>query len=213
MTDRLNEIYSHILGGELFSDVGCDHGLISQRVLKENKYNRVIISDVSKKSLQKAEILLKEYGDRVISIVSDGYKEYTEIPTESVIAGMGGLEIAQILNSVKILPKRLILNPMKNADIVRKTLISLGYNIERDYTILDGKFYDIIVANVGSDSYTDTEYEFGRENLQKMYPAFIQKLKYYLNIYQNSIKEDITKTSKQELLNKIEKIQGVINGY
>ena len=213
MTERLNIIYSHILGGVLFSDVGCDHGLISQRVLKENKYNRVIISDISKKSLQKAEILLKEYGSRVTSVVSDGYKEYTEIPHESVIAGMGGLEISKILLGAKILPKRLILNPMKNVDTLRRTLINLGYSIERDYTIKDGKFYDIIVANIGKDSYTEKEYLFGRENLQKMYPAFTQKLKYYLNIYQNSLTDDITSESKKELLEKINQIQGVLNGY
>ncbi|MBQ9781981.1 MAG: SAM-dependent methyltransferase, partial [Clostridia bacterium] len=119
MTKRLNELFSLIKSCDLFADVGCDHGFISQMVLDFGKAKKVIISDVSKKSLQKAEHLLKDYGNRVQSFVSDGFNGYDQIPDQAIIAGMGGEEIIKILQASKFLPNRLILNPMKNSDKVR----------------------------------------------------------------------------------------------
>ena len=49
-----------------------------------------------------------------------------------VIAGMGGEEICSILESATFLPKTLVLQPMKNADKVRKCALKLGYKFEKE---------------------------------------------------------------------------------
>ncbi len=208
MTKRLNELFSLIKNCDLFADVGCDHGFISQMVLDYGKAKKVIISDVSKKSLQKAENLLKDYGDKVISIVSDGFNAYTKIPDQAIIAGMGGEEIIKILQASKFLPNRLILNPMKNVDKVRKFLITNGYKILKDYTILDSKFYDLILCEKGEDNYTQLEYIFGRDNLKNKSVDFIEKLKFYKKFYQDAINNG---GKDKDLKIKLAQIEGVLN--
>ncbi len=208
MTKRLNELFSLISNCELFADVGCDHGFISQMVLDSNRAKKVIISDVSKKSLKKAEILLKDYGDRVISIVSDGFDGYDFKPDQAIIAGMGGEEIIKILSSSKFLPNKLILNPMKNVDKVRRFLHKVGYKILKDFTIFDGKFYDLISCEKGEDCYTELEYLFGRDNLISKTDDFIKKLKFYKKRYQDAIKNG---AKDDDLIEKLAQIEGVLN--
>ncbi len=208
MTKRLNEIYSLITNCNVFADVGCDHGFISQLVLQNQKANKVIISDVSKKSLKKAETLLKDYNDKVVSIVSDGFNNYNINPNQVVIAGMGGEEIIKILQATNFIFERLILNPMKNVDKVRKFLHEKGYKIVKDYTIFDGKFYDLIACERGSDSYTELEYAFGRDNLIEKSSDFIKKLNFYKNYYQTAIDNG---ANDEFLKQKLAQIKGILN--
>ncbi len=208
MTKRLNELFGLITPCNLFADVGCDHGFISEIVLKNQMANKVIISDISKKSLLKAEILLKDYGNKVVSVVSDGFKSYTEVPNQAVIAGMGGEEIIKILTNSNFLPNRLILNPMKNVDKVRRCLIKNGYKILKDYCIFDGKFYDLILCEKGEDYYTEKEYIFGRDNLKSKSHDFIEKLKFYKKYYTQAIKNGATDGDLKE---KLAQIEGVLN--
>ena len=125
--DRLKVLFSLVDSGEVFADIGCDHGYLSKAVLDENRFNKVIISDISPKSLEKAVTLLKPYGERVISVVADGFNGYPLTPNQAVIAGMGGEEIVKILLQAKTLPYSLILAPQKNSDKVRRTLLNLAF--------------------------------------------------------------------------------------
>lgn len=61
------------------------------------------------------------------------------IETEvAVIAGMGGLEIIDIVNNADTLPEVLVLQPMKNAGEVRIALMD-RYFIEKDFTVAEGR--------------------------------------------------------------------------
>ena len=95
---RLDILFDLIGEGKVFADVGCDHGYIAEMVIKSGKYEKVILSDVSAKSLQKAVDLLSSYQDKVTFIVSDGFLKYDQTPDEAIIAGMGGEEIIKILS-------------------------------------------------------------------------------------------------------------------
>ena len=187
MTKRLEVICSYLGKGEILADVGCDHGLVAEYALKNDLFEKVVISDISSKSLNKAQKLLENYGDRVISIVCDGFLGYGDvIPTVSVIAGMGGEEITSILKNAPKLSNKLVLAPQKNSEKVRSFLVENGYNICCDYTIKDGKFYDVIVAKKGVSNYTELEILFGKGNLENKGSDFLEKIKkereFYLNL-------------------------------
>ena len=176
MTDRLEKIFSVIPSCEVFADVGCDHGYISYAMLKRKKCNKVIISDVSKECLKKAQNLLCDYIEigQATAVVSDGFDNVEECDV-ALIAGMGGKEITEILKKSQKLPNTLVLQPMKNIPEVRKTLIELGYKIQSDYIFkAEKKFYDLIVCTKGEDSLTPQEIEFGRNNLLEKSPDFIE---------------------------------------
>jgi len=174
MNKRLTEIFNNLKPCKKFADVGCDHGYIAKAVLDCNKADSVVVSDISAPSLLKAQRLLEPYGKRVKAVVCDGLKKVDADTDQVLIAGMGGEEIISILLSSPFLPKMLVLQPMKNADKVRKSLLSIGYKVERDYTFRDDKFYNLIVAVKGCDEYTEDQLFFGRDNLKDKPQAFME---------------------------------------
>lgn len=177
MDKRLTTLFNLAGEGEVFLDIGCDHGLVSLNAIKSGKFKRIIITDISQKSLQKAISLLKPYGDKVKAVVTDGFNGITDEVSVAFIAGMGGEEISKILVNALKLPQKLVLSPQKNSEKVRRTLISLGYKILRDFTFFEcKKYYDGILAVKGEDFYTQDEYLFGRENLQTFPSDFVNKL-------------------------------------
>ena len=58
-----------------------------------------------------------------------------------------------ILQNADFLPERLVVQPMKNPEKVRITLLKLGYKLIKDYTFKDCKYYDLIVCERGEDFY------------------------------------------------------------
>ena len=195
---RLDILFNLIGEGEVFADVGCDHGYIAEKVIKSGKYKKVILSDISKKSLDKAVNLLSAYGNNAEFIVSDGFEGYTIVPNEAIIAGMGGEEIVKILSG-NILPERLVLAPQKNTEKVRRILLDRGYKILKDFTFYSqGKFYDAIKAEKGEDFYSPKELIFGRDNLSEKPEGFIRKLKYDIGVLEGVlVDEKASKLSKE----------------
>ena len=68
-------------------------------MLKNGLCKRAVISDISAKCLEKAEILLKNYiqSGAVKSVCCSGLEKIDESTDEVLIAGMGGDEIVEIL--------------------------------------------------------------------------------------------------------------------
>ncbi len=208
MTDRLNFIYKEIPNCEIFADIGCDHGYVAKAMLDQNKAERVIVSDISEKCLNKARELLKGYElqGRAKSVVSDGFQKIDNCSV-ALIAGMGGEEIISIIDKAKSLPETLILQPMKNCDKVRYRAVSLGYKIEKDFVFkAGGKFYDLIVLKKGNDLLTEEEAEFGRTNIKEKSADFIEMLKSQRAKFIEFLKEVPDGERKTQILLQLSKI-------
>lgn len=208
MDKRLNAIYNVIPFSDTFADIGCDHGYIAKEVIKNNKCKKAVISDISEKSLLKAQTLLKKeiLEGIVIPVVSDGFSKLPTVDT-ALIAGLGGEEIIKILLNAKSLPFNLILSPMRNCDKVRVTLINLGYKIEKDFCVLSGeKFYDVIKATVGKDKLNKEEIEFGRSNLVSKNDDFILKIKCEIEKLSLRLKRDLSNSVREKTENEIERL-------
>lgn len=209
MDKRLLEIFSAISPCKSFADIGCDHGYITEKMLKENKCDFAVISDVSKKCLNKAENLLRDYieSKRVQAFVSDGFDKLPLVDT-ALIAGMGGEEISKIILKAKNLPGTLVLQPMKNAEILRKTLIENNYFIEKDYIFkASSKFYVLIVAKKGAMKLTEEELLFGKTNVMGKGKDFLEwanveisKIEKYLDNKDLSTESKFRLESKKERL-------------
>ena len=214
MTKRLQEIYSLLPNCKVFADVGCDHGYIAKAMLDGDKCQKVIISDISDKCLQKAkDLLAKELQTGVAeAIVSDGFDNlpYHDL---ALIAGMGGEEIVAILKKAKNLPEKLLLQPMKNTDKVRVCAVELGYKIITDYTFYSSKiYYDLILLEKGEDSLSLEEIEFGRTNLQKRPEAFINCLQNKISVLQKVCKQkNLKKESLDSLTKEINRIKKYVD--
>ena len=213
MTDRLEKIYSVIPKCDVFADIGCDHGYISYAMLERKKCNKVIISDVSKECLKKAQNLLNDYiaVGQATAVVSDGF-DNVGVTDVALIAGMGGKEITEILKKAQNLPTTLVLQPMKNTPEVRKTLIELGYKIQSDYIFkAERKFYDLIVCTKGKDCLTPQEIEFGRNNLLEKSADFIEYVEFSVNkLKQYSSNPQMSLEDRRNLIQQIENLEKCI---
>lgn len=211
MSKRFNVLLSLIPDCKVFADVGCDHGYIAYEMLKNRKCDRVIASDISAECLQKAETLLREtFPDKYTALVSDGFENVGNCDC-ALIAGMGGDTIADILAAAAgRLPEYLVLQPMKNSQRVRRDLVSLGYEILRDYTFRDGKFYDVILAKKGgNETYTADDYIYGRDNLIEKSEDFVALVNSRIDELKDA-KEKASETSKNEIDKRINELERVI---
>lgn len=170
---RIETICSYIDNSESFADIGCDHGYCTLYALQSGKCKNAIISDVSAKSLAKAENLLRGYivGGQCRSVCCDGLEKIPQDCAQILIAGMGGMEIIKILKE-GFIPKKFIFQPMKNAEELRAFLLGHGCSITADDIFYDGKYYFILKGerNGGTRVYSKAELAFGRDSLNN--PVF-----------------------------------------
>lgn len=213
MDNRLKTLFDLAGEGDVFLDIGCDHGKVSYAALSQKKFKKVIITDISAKSLDKAVKLMQPFKNDVKAIVTDGFCGIDDDVSVAFIAGMGGEEICKILSQAKKLPNKLVLSPQKNTEKVRRLLIKSGYKIVKDFTFFESKkYYDAISAEKGEDFYTDDEYRFGRDNLKFLPVDFVNKIKSEIKLKQSVI--DNVNASGSEILrfkDEITKLKEIIN--
>lgn len=166
---------------ETLADVGCDHGKIGFSALSLCKAKKVYFIDISRESLRKAEVLCETKEFDAEFLCQDGLGK-TKADC-AVIAGMGGMEIIEIIKNACFLPSHLILQPMKNADVLRK-FIQDYYNIEKDYLFYDKKYYNLMKLSIGKDCLTEQEIKYGKTNLAFPTADFFKYLRKELDLCQ-----------------------------
>ena len=90
-TGRLDAVCAELSACGLFADVGCDHGYCTLYMLERGLCRGAVISDISAKSLKKAETLLAAYieAGRVRSAAAAGLDK-TDPSAELVLILHGG---------------------------------------------------------------------------------------------------------------------------
>lgn len=152
LDNRLKMCADMISGKGIVCDVGTDHALLAAHLITTGKCEKVIASDINEGPLESARKTVEKYGisEKVDLVLSDGLKDVNGAGvTDIVIAGMGGETIAKILGECEFELDgiRLILQPMTKTEVLRKWLISNGFNIMSENGIEDGsKLYSVITA-------------------------------------------------------------------
>ncbi|MDD3831841.1 MAG: class I SAM-dependent methyltransferase [Clostridia bacterium] len=197
MTKRQRELLNLIPQCNILCDVGCDHGIIGTQALVQHKVNQVVFVDISAPSLDKARILCNKLGlDKTTFICQDGLGN---IECDcAVIAGMGGLEIINILSTASHLPPTLLLQPMRDVIDVRQYVCN-NYRIMVDRIIYDKKYYNIILLTSGTDTLSRDELLYGRTNLSDRSEDFVKYLHNEIRKYKIITKQ----TNKKELVDKL----------
>ena len=179
MKKRLSVIISFIPLCDSLADVGCDHGYIGAEALTSGIAKIVQFCDISEASLNKARKECERRGLFEADFFCVNGLEGIETEV-AVIAGMGGLEIIDIVNNADTLPEVLVLQPMKNAGEVRIALMD-RYFIEKDFTVAEGRrFYTVMKLVRGKDRLSEREIMFGKTDLAEMgkdFRAFLNKEK------------------------------------
>jgi tRNA (adenine22-N1)-methyltransferase len=218
MSSRLKAIVSMVPYVKTVADIGCDHGKIAVLLLEDGKAQTAVCSDISGKSLKKAQRLAHSKGleKRMPFRVGDGLSVLEKGEADAaVIAGMGGELIARILDEAgEKAPEMLVLSCNTKAQVLRQWLCDNGYVIEDEELVAEAnRFYPVILAKRGrSRRLGGIELELGPvllkkrpETLLRLIDKLIDKQKQHIN--------SIKKNAAENASVKIKEIEERIKAY
>ena len=224
---RLITIKNFVKENSIVADIGTDHGYIPGYLIENNISKKVIATDISKGSLDKAieyieKIGYKEYIDTRLGNGLEVLKPY-EVDTV-IIAGMGGLLIKDIIERDLEITKTInnfIFQPMGAAEELRKYLYENNFKIIDEKIIKeDGKYYEIIYVSRGKD-YIEDEiyYEISKKLLDKKDPVLREFIEFKINKTEEILKEleknhtEKTAKRKEDLFSRLKKYKEAKNSY
>lgn len=162
---RLACIAAEIPACDLAADIGADHGKLSCWLLVSGRVKRMIVSDISKTSRDKARDLFVEHQvlDRVDFSGDDGLNAIHGEPQAVIIAGMGGGLIHDILQQdVSLRGARLVLSAHTELPLVREALQAKKYRIEQETLVQSGgRYYRVLTAVPGQMLLNDRQRMMG----------------------------------------------------
>lgn len=224
LTPRLQKIADFVPEGAKVADVGTDHAYIPVYLAREKNIERLIASDINEGPLDSAKsyVTASELKDTIELRLGNGMKVLEENEVDTVIiAGMGGLLIAEIMEDSKNVCKsvdRFILQPMVGMRELRQYLESNEYIVSDESLVREGnKLYQILLVEKGNEKVEDDIfYDFSNKLIENKDPL----LKDYLNreidklskIIENIQEKgsDENKKRADELKAKKEKLLGVL---
>ena len=210
LSARLQAIADFVPKDSIVGDIGTDHGYVPIYLIENNISKKVIATDISANSLNKAieNISLNKYEDKIDSRLGNGLDTIKEFEIDTVIiAGMGGILIKEILDKNWL--KRdsivnLILQPNVATNELREYLITNNFEIIDEKLVKDGKkFYEILVVKKGlSHLKEDSFYQIGDRLIENNDPILSDFINYRVNLNNNIISEllkEETEKSKKRL--------------
>ena len=228
LSKRLMKIASYVNYCEAIADIGTDHGYIPIYLVKNNKCNSAIASDINKGPIEKASTNIRFEGlsEKIKCLLGGGLKPLKVGEVNGVIiAGMGGNLIRDIIlediEKVKLYDF-LILQPAQNPEVLRKFLYNNNFEILNEDLILDdGKFYELFKVKYNENAKKinvkdEISYEISSillESNNSLVNDYIKsKIKKYENIM-TYIKDDtsLAKKKKDILNEKINKLKEMIS--
>lgn len=149
LSARLSCIADFIPDGAVVADIGTDHAYLPIYLALHNRCPRIYACDVRDGPLQKARDYIAQYGvqDQIEVLKSDGFLNVPDDYSTAVIAGMGGVTIAEILSAAnKRNGCQFLLQPMSKPEILRKFLYENHFYIRDEKVVRDptGRLYTVM---------------------------------------------------------------------
>lgn len=186
LSPRLKIIADSINSYMIMADIGSDHAHLPIYLLKNNKIKKAIATDVNRGPIEIAKNRIQEYSlaDSIETRLGNGLCALKLGEADViVIAGMGGILITEILEEgidIARSAKQLILQPMRDSDLLRRWLYKNSFHIvDEELVKEEDKIYEIIWAANGAIG-------FDRRDLMLISDKLIRKthplLKEYIEI-------------------------------
>ena len=208
LSKRLRAIVNFCDKNKIIADIGTDHGFVPNFLYEEDINRKIIATDISLNSLNKAMEFTELRGNKgkIEHIVCNGLEKIPPVD-QIIIAGMGGILISKILDrdfEKARQAEKLILQPMQQADYLRKFLYDKGFKILDEKIVFeDNKFFHIIVANYKAikEEYRDIDLKVSKLLRNRKDKDLIEFLKYLID-YNIFIIENIEGSSTRSIYKK-----------
>ena len=221
---RINLLASFCKDANSIVDVGCDHGYVAIKAIKEFNVGHAYLLDVNEMPLENARknIVANNLVDRTKLILSDGLLNYDDETDTLIISGMGGNLIVDILTkslSKAKSFKRVILQANTDVDRLRGFLINNKFIFDDEEIIKDGKkIYEVIVCHHDDKDntlYSKLDMKFGPILRKKKSPLFldvVNQKKVFFESCLTKATDDYSKSKIKIELALISLLLGEING-
>ena len=208
LSKRLRAIVNFCDKNKIIADIGTDHGFVPNFLYEEDYNRKIIATDISLNSLNKAIEFSELRGNKgkIEHIVCNGLEKIPPVD-QIIIAGMGGILISKILDrdfEKARQAEKLILQPMQQVDYLRKFLYDKGFKILDEKIVFeDNKFFHIIVAGYEAikEEYRDIDLGVSGLLRNRKDKDLIEFLKYLIN-YNIFITENIEGSSTRSIYKK-----------
>ena len=195
MNKRLEKIAEFIENGVGFVDVGTDHGYLPAHMAVKGYSGNIYAADLREGPLSSAKHTAEHYRvtDKMEFILCDGLELCPKDNIDTiVIAGMGGDNICGILDRAEWCMNqkyKLILQPMKKAEILRYWLSNNEFIIENEALVSDGGvIYQVVTARFGGvQPLNEAELYTGKYELIHDDPLFFDYLKVQIRRFENTL--------------------------
>ncbi|MGM0395425.1 MAG: tRNA (adenine(22)-N(1))-methyltransferase [Bacillota bacterium] len=220
LSPRLEKITDLVQQNSIVADIGTDHGYVPKHLIDSGKSKLVIATDISKESLQKTVDYIRDENLEVTikTRLGDGLEPIRPFETDTVIiAGMGGLLIADIINkSINIAKSTntLILQPMVGSAELRKYLLHNGFRIVDEELVREGdKYYEIIIAKTGLQKFRkELDYEISPVMIKKKNPLLKELLDSRIRMNEKVI-ETLKHSGGEKSQIRLEELQKIVKDY
>lgn len=220
LSERLKAIADCVLKCDLIADIGTDHAYIPVYLAKNGIIKKAIASDISRGSIEKARINAEKFGciDCIDLRCGDGLEviKANEQPDCIIIAGMGGMLVIDVMKkNISALKgaERLIVQPQRDIDRVRRFLHKTGLKITHEKMLKEDKFYTIIVCEQGADCrYSRYDYWFGKKNIEAGNPILKEYISYEMN-KMNRILLSLRDNTEEHIIKRRKQVEEKYKGY
>lgn len=190
LTERLQAVAGMVIPGKVCADIGTDHAYLPVYLIENRIIPSVIATDRSKRSLAAARHTVSAYGleGKIEIRAGDGLSVISPGEAGTVcLAGMGGsLMLAILKKSRTVLDKtqRLVVQPQRDINKVRRHLADSGWRIIEEKIVKDGGiWYQIMAFEKGQMDLSEAEAQYGPSLLRRGDPLLREFLeeKYQAN--------------------------------
>ena len=159
LSSRLYACCDFVNEGDRVADIGCDHGYLGIYLLSKGIASHVIAADINEGPLQSARRNADKFGiaDKMEFHLSDGVQSIPREFDVMVCAGMGGDTMVSILSAAPWLRSnkyRFVFQCQSKTHILRQYLMDMGWAIESEVIVRDGKFLYSIISASWQDFYS-----------------------------------------------------------
>ncbi|MDR0297983.1 MAG: class I SAM-dependent methyltransferase [Streptococcaceae bacterium] len=181
LSKRLREVAACVPENARVADIGSDHAKVPIWLVEKGISDYVVAGEVALGPYEIAREAVHARPEIQVRL-ADGLSALTEADAIDcvIIAGMGGLLIAEILAAGNLSGlTTLILQPNNHEEALRRWLNRQNFTLSEEKMVADkGKIYEIIVAKRGAQALSEEALRYG--NYARRHPIFRKKWQFRL---------------------------------